>query len=98
MCLHVRKTSDPRDGAFYDPSAIICTILVKAYCMKLHAKDPKPGPSNFTQEDLCFPIWAYVKQVTREPSYFWPLGFDMNNLGRGLSDKAMYQISKVWAF
>ena len=30
--------------------------------------------------------------------HFWPLGYNLNNLGRGPLGKAMYQISKAWAF
>ena len=30
--------------------------------------------------------------------HFWPKGYNLNNLGRGLLDEATYQISKTWAF
>ena len=29
---------------------------------------------------------------------FWPHGYNLNNLGTGSIDKAVYQISKTWAF
>ena len=30
--------------------------------------------------------------------YFWPLGNNLNNLGRGPLGEVMYPISKAWAF
>ena len=42
---------------------------------------------------------GYKKQVTPPgQGHFWPRVFSLNNLGRGPLDKAIYQISKSWAF
>ena len=45
-----------------------------------------------------FPIKVYVKHVTLGRGHFWPQGYNFNNLGRGPLDKAVYLISKAWAF
>ena len=42
----------PTGQAIFDPSAIICMILVKAYQLKLHNKYQGPGPSSIKQEDF----------------------------------------------
>ena len=41
---------------------------------------------------------VYVKLVAPGRGHFWPKGHNLNNLGRGLLDKATYQISKALAF
>ena len=33
-----------------------------------------------------------------ERGHFWPQGYNLNNIGRGLLGEAMYQISKALAF
>ena len=59
----------------------------------------KAGPSCFKQEDFFqgFPDISPCKTCGQlGGAIVWPQG--LNNLGRGLLDKAVYQISKAWAF
>ena len=42
--------------------------------------------------------WGKNWPVTLGQGHFWPKGYNLNNLGRGLLGEAMYQISKAWAF
>ena len=41
-----------------------------------------------------FRIKAYVKHVTPWGGHFWPQGYNLNKLGRGLLGDATYQISR----
>ena len=65
--------------------------------MMLHTKYQGSRPCGFEQED-CFmflPISAYVKHVSPERGHFWPLGHNLNKLGRGPLGNATYQISRL---
>ena len=67
--------------------------------MKLYIKYQRPGPSGYNQEDFKgFPYIRPYKHVVPGRGHFWPKGYNLNNLGRGLLDEATYQISKTWAF
>ena len=62
--------------------------------MMLHTKYQGSKPYGFRLEDffMFFPIEAYVK--TCYP-FFWPQGYKLNKLGRGLLGDASYQISRL---
>ena len=62
--------------------------------MKLHTKYERSGPFNFTHEDsLSFPYMGLCKtsDPTLAGAIFDPKDFNLNNLGRGPLDKAIYQ-------
>ena len=65
----------------------------------LHTKYQGSRPCGFIQEDsfMFFPISAYVKHVTPGVGPFWPLGHNLNKLGRGQLGDATYQISRLQA-
>ena len=46
---------------------------------------------------MVFPKQAYVKHVTHGAGQFWPLGYNLNKLGRGSLGDASYQISRLYA-
>ena len=50
----------------------------------LHTKYQGARPYGFRLEDyfMFFPILAYVKYVTPGAGHFWPLGHNLNKLGR----------------
>ena len=56
--------------------------------MMLHTKYQGSRPCGFRQEDffMFLPIKAYVKSVTPGRSHFWPQGYNLSKLGRGLLD------------
>ena len=43
---------------------------------------------------MFFLKWDYVKQVTAGWGYFLSQSYSLNNLGRGLLDEALYQITE----
>ena len=44
-------------------------------------------------------MMVYVKYMGPwAGAFFGPKGYNLNNLDRGPLDKAVYQISKAWAF
>ena len=44
-----------------------------------------------------FPIYAYVKHMTPRAGHFYPQGYNLNKLGRGLLGGATYQLSSLWS-
>ena len=54
--------------------------------MMLHTKYQCSMPCGSGQEDLfhVFPIKAYVKHLTPGWGGFWPQGYNLNKLGRGI--------------
>ena len=54
-------------------------------------------PYSFRQEDFFtfLPIKAYVKPVTPGRGHFWPQGYNLDKLGRGILDGTTYQIARV---
>ena len=61
--------------------------------MMLHAKIEGSRPCGFRKEDF-FHVAPYISQCeTCDPraSYFWPQGYNLNKIGRGLLDDATYQ-------
>ena len=44
---------------------------------------------------MFLPILLYVKHVTPGLGHFWPPGYNLNKLGRGLLGDATYQISEL---
>ena len=64
--------------------------------MILHTKYQGSRPCGFRQDFfMLLPILAYVKHVTLGRGHFWPLGYNLNKLGRGPLGDATYQISKL---
>ena len=68
--------------------------------MMLHTKYQSSRPCGFREEDffMLLPIKAFVKHVTLGRvgrDHFWPQGYNLNTLGRGLLGDATYQISKL---
>ena len=64
--------------------------------MILHTKYQGSRPCGFRQEDffMFLPIKAYVKPVN-PGGHFWPQGYNLNKLGRGLLDDTTYQKSRL---
>ena len=60
--------------------------------MMLHTKYQGSRPCGFRQEDL---FMFLSKTCDPEAGHFWPQGFYLNNLGRGLLDNTTYQISRL---
>ena len=58
------------------------------------------GPA--VSEEKTFEVFSlYESMKNKLPlgrGHFWPQGYNLNNLGRGPEDKAIYQISKALAF
>ena len=56
--------------------------------MMLHTKYQSSSSCGFRQEFflMFLPVKAYVKPVTPEQRHFWPQGYNLNKLGRGLLD------------
>ena len=65
--------------------------------MMLHTKYQGSKPYGFRQEDFfyVFLIQAYAKHVTPGAGQFWPQGYNLNKLGRGLLGDATYQIPRL---
>ena len=65
--------------------------------MMLHTKYHGSRPCGFRHEVFfhIFPIKAYVKYLTHGAGPFWPKGYNLNKLGRGLLGDATYQISRL---
>ena len=68
--------------------------------MMLHTKYQGSRPCGFSQEDFShFPYISLCKTIDPpELGHFWPQGYILNKLDRGLLGDAKYQISRVWAF
>ena len=92
MCPYIslRKTCDPRVGIFWPqgPAGMIRTNLVQFHKMMLHYKCQGSSPYGFLIHisfcKTCDP---------RGGVSFGPKGHNLDQLGRGLSDDDMYQIS-----
>ena len=52
--------------------------------MMLHTKYQGSKPYGFRQEDFfnVFAIYALINNVSLRRAHFWPLGHDLNKLGR----------------
>ena len=64
--------------------------------MKLCTKYQRPMPSGFSKKSFEGSLYISLCK-THQPGAgpFWPQGYNLNNLGRGLLCEAMYQISKA---
>ena len=51
-CMSLCKISDPWGWAFFELRALIWTVFIEFYKIKLHTKYQRPGPSSFKQEDF----------------------------------------------
>ena len=65
------KTSDPLGGAIFYPKAIIWTILLEVYKVKLHTKYQRPRPSSFSTTKTCL----YNFDTLKPHFYIVKLGF-----------------------
>ena len=65
MSLYISlwESCDPWDVASFNPSGIICTILVEGHHMMLQTKYQGSGPSGFRQED--FKRFPYISQCKK---------------------------------
>ena len=97
--LSLCKACDPRGWAIFGPRGIVWTNLVVVYQMMLHSKYQGSRPCGFRQEEffMFLPILIYVKHVTPGAGPFWPQGYHLNKLGRGLLGDATYKLSKLYA-
>ena len=67
--------------------------------MRLHAKYQGSTLCGFKREDFFHvsPYKSLCKHVTSGRDHFWPPGYNLNKLGRGLLGDATYQISRLYA-
>ena len=64
--------------------------------MMLHNKYQGSKPNGLRQDFfMFFLIQAYAKHVTPGAGQFWPKGYNLNKLGRGLLGDDTYQISRL---
>ena len=66
--------------------------------MILHNKNQGSRPCGFRREDF-FHVAPYISLCKTcdppGPGHFWPLGYNLNKLGRGPLDDTTYQISRL---
>ena len=67
--MSLRKTSEPKGRAIFDPGAIIWTILVEAHLMKLPTKYQRIEPSIFGEQDFFFKQNPYTSLFKTSESH-----------------------------
>ena len=99
LCSYV-QTCDPRSRATFDSWGMIWSNLVNVYKEMQHAKYQSSMRSNFREEEYwilpslfpCLNLWPQRR------GQFWPQGYHMYKLTRGLPGHATYLISKLYTF